>query len=153
MEVAVFVGLQASGKSTFYRSRLSSTHALVSKDLLRNNRNRERRQRQLVAEALERGRSVVVDNTNPAARDRAPLVEIGRRHGARIVCYYFASRIDECRARNADREGRARVPAAALLSTARRLELPTAGEGFDDVYYVTIAGDGEFDVEPWKEVE
>jgi predicted kinase len=32
MELVVFIGLPASGKSSFYRQRFSSTHALVSKD-------------------------------------------------------------------------------------------------------------------------
>jgi predicted kinase len=151
MDLVVFVGLQGSGKSTFYRSRLAATHLLVSKDMLRNNPNRERRQRELVATALARGESVVVDNTNPAPVDRAPLVEIGRSFGARVVCYYFESKLEACRERNAAREGRARVPEAGLRATARRLEVPSRDEGFDEMYYVRIAADGEFAVESWKE--
>ncbi len=38
-ELVIFVGLQASGKSTFFRERFATTHELVSKDLLRNNKN------------------------------------------------------------------------------------------------------------------
>ena len=38
-ELAILIGLQASGKSTFYRRHLAATHALVSKDRFRNNRN------------------------------------------------------------------------------------------------------------------
>jgi predicted kinase len=64
VELIIRIGIQASGKSTFYRSRFASTHTLVSKDLLRNNRQPVRRQAQLIAEALQAGRSVVVDNTN-----------------------------------------------------------------------------------------
>ncbi len=41
--MAILVGLQASGKSTFYRRHLAGTHALVSKDRLRNNRRPARR--------------------------------------------------------------------------------------------------------------
>lgn len=151
MDVVVFVGLQASGKSSFYRSRFERTHAFVSKDLLKNNRNRERRQRDLVAAALERGESVVVDNTNPTAADRAPLVSIARVWTARAICYYFESKIEACRNRNARREGAARVPEVALRTTAKRLELPSYDEGFDEIYYVSIDADGAFVVEPWKE--
>ena len=39
LELVIFVGLQASGKSTFFRERFATTHELVSKDLLRNNKN------------------------------------------------------------------------------------------------------------------
>lgn len=43
-ELAVLVGLQASGKSTFVAPRFAATHAIVSKDLMRSARHRERRQ-------------------------------------------------------------------------------------------------------------
>jgi predicted kinase len=65
-ELVILVGLQASGKSTFFREQFAATHEHVSKDLLRNNRTRNRRQRELIEAALWAGRPVVVDNTNPA---------------------------------------------------------------------------------------
>jgi predicted kinase len=83
--------LQAAGKSTFYRERFAGTHTLVSKDVLRNNPQPERRQQQLIAEALAAGRSVVVDNTNPTPEVRAPLIALGRQYGATVVGYSFAS--------------------------------------------------------------
>ena len=51
MELVILVGLQGSGKSTFYRERFGSTHAHVSKDNFRNNRNPSRRQLVLAGEA------------------------------------------------------------------------------------------------------
>src|SRR5690606_11005080 len=84
-ELAILVGLQASGKTTFYQERLAATHVHVSKDRLRNNRNRERRQRELVEQHLAAGANVAVDNTNPTEEIRGTLIEIGRRHGAEIV--------------------------------------------------------------------
>ena len=42
MEAVVFVGLQGSGKSSFFRERFFATHVRVSLDLLRT-RNRENR--------------------------------------------------------------------------------------------------------------
>ena len=42
MEAIVFVGIQASGKSTFYRERFFATHVRISLDLLRT-RHREGR--------------------------------------------------------------------------------------------------------------
>src|SRR4051812_5650964 len=110
MELVIFIGLQGSGKSTFYRERFAQTHILVSKDLLRNNRLPERRQRQLIAEALAEGRSVVVDNTNPTPADRLPLIALGHAAGARVSGYFFAPDLKECLEHNRRREGRARVP-------------------------------------------
>ena len=74
MELVVFVGLQASGKSTFFRERFAETHEHVSKDLFPKNRNKNRRQEHLLRAALSAGRSMVVDNTNPTPEDRRPLV-------------------------------------------------------------------------------
>jgi predicted kinase len=150
-ELVVFVGLQAAGKSSFYRERFAATHVLVSKDLLRNNRKPQRRQLRLVEEALARGRSVVVDNTNPTAAERAPLVTLGRGHGARIVGYYFPAPLTDCLVRNAGREGRARVPSVALYATARKLERPRRTEGFDALFQVRLTGPAGFEVAVMEE--
>ena len=45
-------------------------------------------------------------------------------------------------ARNAAREGRARIPVPGILGTYKRLQVPALEEGFEAVYRVT-SGDGE----------
>ncbi len=149
MELVILIGLQGAGKSSFYRSRFASTHVLVSKDRLRNNRRPARRQRQLIEEALAAGQSVVVDNTNPTALDRAELIELGRRYQATIIGYYFESRLEDCLARNRLRTGKDLVPDVALYSVARKLERPDHAEGFDHLFHVRLAGDCNFDVREW----
>jgi predicted kinase len=151
MEMVILIGLQGSGKSTFYRQRFAGTHALVSKDLLRNNRKPARRQRQLIEEALQAGRSLVVDNTNPTREDRAELVRLGRQHGATVLGYYFEARVRQSLARNALREGRARVPDVAIFATMKKLVRPSYEEGFDRLFYVRTIGDMHFGVSDWKE--
>jgi predicted kinase len=145
-ELVIFVGLQASGKSTFFGDRFAATHTHVSKDLFRNNKNRNRRQAQLIEAALQEGKSVVVDNTNPTAEKRRPLIELGRRYGAKIVGYYFESEVRRCLERNRQRTGKARVPDVALYATAKKLVRPSYLEGFDELFYVRITGDSTFDV-------
>ena len=142
MELVVFVGPQASGKSTFFRERFVASHEHVSKDLFRNNRDRNRRQRELVAAALGAGRSVVVDNTNPTVEDREPLIRQGREFGARIVGYSFETEPREALARNARREGKARVPDVAIYATVKKLAPPSPEEGFDELFCVRIKGTG-----------
>ncbi len=136
MDLVVFIGLQGSGKSRFYRERFAGTHVHVSRDLMRNNRNPRRRQRQLVEEALRSGRSVVVDNTNPAPADREELISLGRAFGARAVGYFFRPDVGSSLRRNAGRAGRARVPEVAIFATAKRLVPPTRVEGFDQIFEV-----------------
>jgi predicted kinase len=146
MELAVLVGLQGSGKTTFYRERLAATHAHVSKDHFRSNPRPARRQRHLIAEAFAAGRSVAVDNTNPTAADRAELAALGRAAGAAVVCYFFPPDVDASLRRNAAREGKARVPDHAVRITAARLEPPTPAEGFDRVFAVRLVDGVGFEV-------
>ena len=146
MELAILVGLPASGKTSFVRARLAATHAHVSKDLLSHVRDRETRQRELVAAALRAGRSVVVDNINATRAERAPLIALAREHGARVVGYYFETTTQEAVARNRGRTGRPRVPDVAIYVAAKRLERPLPAEGLDAVFRVRLAGDEAFEV-------
>ncbi|WP_309058584.1 AAA family ATPase [Streptomyces sp.] len=146
-DVAVFVGLQASGKSTFYDQRLSGRYALVSKDLFpRGARNKQRRQMRLVEEHLAAGRPVAVDNTNPSPHEWAPLVELAHAHGATATAYWFPPDVTGSLRRNAAREGRDRVPDVGVLATLRQLCKPSAEDGFDVVHEVRFDGRGGFEV-------
>lgn len=146
LEVAVLVGLQAAGKTTFYRQSLAGTHALVSRDLFRNHRRPSERQRTLVEAELRAGRSVAVDNTNPTPADRAAILAVARAFGARSACYYFPADVRACIARNAQREGRERVPLPGIYATRKRLVPPALAEGFDRLYEVEACGEGQFRV-------
>jgi len=149
MECVILVGLPASGKSTFFRERFAGTHDHVSKDLLRNNRQPQRRQEQLIAESLASGRSVVVDNTNPAVAVRAPLMAIARKHGAEVVGYYFVTEAGDALRRNRARGGRERVPDVAIFTARKRLEPPTIAEGFDRLFTVRMnEAEKTFEVSP-----
>jgi predicted kinase len=130
-ELVILIGLPGAGKTSFFRERFADTHVHVSKDLMRNRRDRQAHQLRLIDEALAAGRSVVVDNVNASAADRAALIEIGRRHGAVIVGQELVASVADCLARNRGREGRARVPAVAIHAAAKRFERPQLVEGFD----------------------
>jgi predicted kinase len=144
MDLIIFVGLQGSGKSTFFQQRFAATHTLVSKDRLHTTKHKQRRQMQLLEEALHAGQNVVVDNTNPTPEDRAPLIAAGRGYGARIIGYYFPARLGEVLARNRAREGLARVPDIAIFATAKRLRAPTLAEGFDELFEVHTSDENGF---------
>jgi predicted kinase len=136
-ELIIFVGLQGAGKTTYYHERFAATHVHVSKDLMRRSK-KEPCQRAQIAEALAAGRSVVVDNTNPTLYDRAPLIALGRDHGARVVAYFFEVPVRTAVARNQQRQGAARVPNVAIFATQKRMVPPSLDEGFDEVTVVVV---------------
>lgn len=142
----MFIGLQAAGKSSFYALRFARTHTLVSKDLLRNNRHPERRQLALVREALERGESVVVDNTNPRREDRAALIALARDYNAHISAFYFPPDVRGSLARDRQRTGHNRVPDVAIFATRKKLVPPSSDEGFERIYQVRLLDGGVFAV-------
>lgn len=149
LDVAVLVGLQASGKSTFYEKCLRGRYALVSKDLFpRAARNKQDRQMRLVEEALDSGRSVAIDNTNPSPGEWGPLVAVGHAHGATVTAYWFPPDLEGSLRRNAVRQGRDRVPDIGIHATLKRLRRPSRTDGFDAVLEVRFDGRGGFRVRP-----
>jgi predicted kinase len=147
-DCVIFIGLPASGKTTFYQRRFADTHQHISKDLWPNSANKDRRQAEELRAALAQRRSVVIDNTNPAPADRAPVIAIGREYGARVIGYYFTATPREAIGRNRGRDGKGRVPDVAIFARAKRMSKPTLEEGFDELYAVAIDPAGDFTVQP-----
>ena len=144
MEAVIFVGLQASGKSSFYRERFFHSHVRISLDLLKT-RFRER----LFLEAcVSTDQRFVIDNTNPTRAERTPYIEVAKTRRYEVTGYYFRSALAECQVRNGRRQALERVPDQALAATSRKLELPSFDEGFDQLLYVRLTSEG-FEVEEW----
>ena len=71
---------------------------------------------------------------------------IARAHGARVIGYFFDVTTRQAVARNAGRTGRQKVPNVAIFTVAKRLEPPTPGEGFDQLFRVTLTEQRTFAV-------
>ncbi len=144
MEAVIFTGLQGAGKSSFFRERFFSTHVRISLDLLRT-RNREQ---QFLTTCLETEQRFVVDNTNPTRGERGKYIQLCRASAFRVEGYYFQSRVADCLRRNESRSEAA--PDMAILATAKKLEIPSLDEGFDELFYVRLTDNG-FMVEEWND--
>jgi predicted kinase len=144
-ECIIFIGIQATGKSTFYKTEFYNTHIRINLDMLKT-RNREEK---LFQTCLEIKQHCVIDNTNPTRQDRAKYIERAKAAGFKVVGYYFESRVAEALERNTQR-ALGVVPDKGILATYKRLELPKKDEGFDKLFYVRLLANSEFSVEEWN---
>lgn len=144
-QVVIFIGIQASGKTTFFKQELSCfgyTH--INLDTLKT-RNKESL---AIRECLNTGNSFVVDNTNPEKSDRERYISLAKSHGYEVIGIFFQSILQDCIIRNTGRGSV--VPTKAIPSTQRKLQLPEYSEGFDKLYFVRIVDNG-FEITDWKE--
>ena len=147
MEAVIFIGIQATGKSTFYKERFFHSHVRINLDQLRT----RHRERLLLNLCLETGLSFVVDNTNPSREERKHYILGAKQHGFEAVGYYFQSKIELAKMRNANREGKQCIPEKGILNAYNRLVLPDYSEGFDSLYYVSIDSNKQFQVVEWQD--
>ena len=138
MEAVIFVGVQGSGKSTFYRERFFETHVRISLDMLRT----RHREQLLLAACLAAKQAFVIDNTNPLPADRARYISPARAAGFRVVAYFFETNLRDAIRRNSQRVGKQKIPVPAIAGTLRKLQPPALEEGFDAIYTVTISNEG-----------
>jgi predicted kinase len=142
VEAIIFMGCQGVGKSTFFRERFFRTHVRVNLDMLKT----RHRERLLIEACLEIKQKFVVDNTNATVDDRRRYMNLVAGSGFRVIGYFFEATLAELLQRNAARLGEERIPDIAVRGTFKKLVPPVQAEGFDELFRVTVSGDGSFQV-------
>jgi len=146
MQAVIFIGIQATGKSTFYAQQFFKSHIRLSLDMLRT----RYREQLLLNACLAAKQPFVIDNTNPTVEDRAKYILPARISQFGVAGYYFQSNAKAALERNATRTGNERIPDAGIFGTYKRLQLPTFDEGFDELYYVSINENNGFEIKEWQ---
>jgi predicted kinase len=145
MEMILFCGIQATGKTTFFKERFFKTHIRISMDQL-HTRNKENK---FIETCFATQHPFVIDNTNPLRREREKYMTAAKQNKYRVIGYYFQSNIGEALERNSKREGKERIPDVGVKGTYSKLEIPSWDEGFDELYFVEVSDQG-FNVKNWK---
>lgn len=147
MELVIFIGIPASGKSSFYQTKFFDTHIRINLDMLRT----RHREKELFQKCIELKQKIVIDNTNPTIDDRKRYILPAKKNGYSVIGYYFRSQIAESLARNENRVGKKKISEVGVKSSYSRLQLPTFREGFDELFYVKIDENNNFIAESWQD--
>lgn len=145
--IIILMGIQGSGKSTFYHKYLAKDYVRVNLDTLKT----RHQENLLIEECLALGYSFAIDNTNPTYEERKKYIDIAKSNGYRVIGYFLESKIKDCMERNAQREGKARVPEKAIAATSNKLQIPNYNEGFDELYFVKNDGEN-MTIEEWRKI-
>ena len=142
MQLILFTGVQASGKSTFYQQYFYHTHLRINLDMLKT----RHREKILFEAAIASKTKIVIDNTNMSKADRARYIQLAKTAGFEIISYYFETDLDSTLQRNAQREGKANIDEKGVKATFYRLEVPNCSEGFDTLFKVNMIENNGFSI-------
>lgn len=145
MEAVIFMGIQAAGKSSFYRERFFNTHIRINLDMLKT----RHREKLIFLACLEAKQRFVIDNTNPSLEDRQRYIIPAKEKDFQILGYYFDANLAECKRRNKERSPEQVIPTVGIIATYKKLVKPSFAEGFDVLYSVKIAPKNTFIVKEW----
>ncbi|MFO1499990.1 MAG: AAA family ATPase [Verrucomicrobiota bacterium] len=145
MQAVILTGPQAAGKTTFDQPRFASTHQRISLDHLKS----RTKETHALQSAINLGSDFVVDNTNATIEQRRRYLEIAKASGYSVVADYFEQDLEGCLRRNAAWTGGEKMPVPGLDGTRKRLQPPSAEEGFDALYTVRLENHEHFDVCPF----
>jgi predicted kinase len=132
-EAVIFVGVQGSGKTTYFMEHFAGTHEHVSRDIQQG----EEREMSLIRDCLRSGRSFVVDDTNATRAVRAPYIRAAKTAGFSVRSYFFDTPIRTAIGRNNHRKDKKSIPVPAILRAAKILEPPSLSEGIDEICKIT----------------
>jgi bifunctional polynucleotide phosphatase/kinase len=130
-ELVLLVGPPAAGKTFFYRN-LMSDYGHVNQDTLGNRGTCLKK----AAEALDRGQSVVIDNTNPDIKSRQTYIQLAKDRNIPVRCILFEIPREVCRHNNCFRiyhRSERRTPSIAASVYFSKYEEPTLDEGFQEI--------------------
>ncbi len=135
MQLIIFIGIQGSGKSTFYQHQFFHTHIRLNKDMLNTNHRL-----QLLFEAcLASKTKTVLDKTNATVEERADFINAAKSANFEAIAYYFDCPFEDALLRNNARAGKAQIPEVGIKGTAKKMQRPSFEEGFNQIFNVIVS--------------
>lgn len=145
-EMILFVGGPGSGKSTFW-SKYLSDYVRVNNDTLKT----KEKCMKVAREALDSGKSCVIDNTDPDIETRSRYTQIAKEKKVPIRCFFFDFDKTLCMHNNKQRKLNThrkhfsgKVGDVIIHTYYKKLQVPTTAEGFSEVKKISFIP-GPFD--------
>lgn len=146
METIILIGIQATGKSSFYKQKFFKSHMRINLDMLKTRAKEDI----FIDACIKAKQPFVVDNTNASIEERKKYIDISKAAGFSVIGYYLQSNVKDAIKRNEGRIGKEYISPRGIAYTYNRLVIPTYDEGFDKLYYVNIDNDNNFIVSEWQ---
>jgi predicted kinase len=137
-EAIVFVGLQGSGKTTYYHQHFAASHEHISRDVQKTSE----RELALFRDCLAGKRCFVLDDTNATRAARAVFVREAKAAGFMLRAYFFDTPVRTAIGRNNHRKDKKPIPVPAILRVGKGLQPPSVEEGFEEVQVITPEPEG-----------
>jgi bifunctional polynucleotide phosphatase/kinase len=139
-ELVIFVGSPGSGKSTLWRNHLSD-YVRVNNDTLKS----KPKCLKVCEDGLKAGKSVCIDNTNPSKAVRKEYIDLAKKYGYPVRCFFFdvpkhvAMHMNDLRTYNIHRDHESdNVPKVIIHTFYKNFEAPTIDEGYKSVETVEL---------------
>lgn len=155
----IMCGAPGSGKSYFLKHNLTLDGVVVSRDKVRFSMLSDEDEyfskekavfeefvRQ-IQEGLDHGKVVYADATHLNGVSRLKLLNQLNLENTDVIPIYFKTPLETCLARNAERQGRAKVPESALINMYHSMTDPANDEKnighslYKDILYVEEKGE------------
>lgn len=136
MEIVMFIGIPATGKSSFYQERFAASHLRINRDMLKT----APRTSSLFEWCIQRKQSCVIDNTNTTRAVRSGWISSAKEKDVPVIGYFFESKLEEALVRNSQREGAARIRDAGVRYHHDQLVPPSLDEGFSSLFFCKACG-------------
>lgn len=134
-ELIILVGFPGSGKSHFAKTHLKG-YEIINRDTL----NSMQKCVQTVQDALQKGKSCVVDNTNPDQGSRRKFIEIAKNLGIKARCFVMNTSYHHSRHNNIYREltdsTHQKISDMIINSYKIKYAEPKISEGFNEMVKV-----------------
>lgn len=127
LTLVIMIGYPGSGKTTWCKKMLPE-YSYISRDIFKDMKKCVVKCKQ----ELQKGNSIVVDNTNYTIEMREKFISIANEEDAQCVAIHINTSMKQSQVWN-DTRGELRVPTIVYYKYKKKFEEPTIEEGFDHI--------------------